>query len=460
MNSGSRMYSSASCRFYRRLLQLYPHDHRAEYGPSMLQLFKDQYRSARESGKPGSLALFWIRTLKDLAVSVWREHAAAPGAGDGLMEPVPGRPLPWKGVVLVLVPGLVFLAGQIGQLAGEDWYFLLVSRAAFFLILPVLLAWISKRKFPVWGLIPLGMLFRTLISAASRADNILEYSLVKLFISPPSPLAEAYEKIPQLENVIRQTRGFLRTYTDGAKAAIIAGLLLSILLMIPWIVRRARFPRAAWAWLGVFALVALADSFSVLGMYLADTGSPFGYLLTSEARSTVWRDFLYSGYFDATIDLGFLVLILAGAFAVRRHGRLALLIPLGYLIPVVLLGRFEYDPRMPYLLAGSGAAVLAYRLFVTVAMPLWIVRSESHRKQTRAGAAGMLSAVAFVAAVQVVYLLTVGKALGWEPGWTAVFFTLSPQLLTLAGIGLAVSLYREGKTAEADRRLESAAVIQ
>src|SRR4030042_4276358 len=113
------------------------------------------------------------------------------------MEGVPHSPLPWKGVALVMIPGLVFFIGQIGQLAGEDWFFLLASRAAYFLILPVLLVWIFKRRFPVWGLIPLGMLFRTLINTASRADNILEFNLVKLFISPPSPLAEAYEKIPQ-----------------------------------------------------------------------------------------------------------------------------------------------------------------------------------------------------------------------------------------------------------------------
>ncbi|MBN1440533.1 MAG: hypothetical protein JW929_14080 [Anaerolineales bacterium] len=246
MNTGTQIYSSISCRLYRRLLKFYPQNHREEYGHSMLQLFKDQYRTARESGKPGSLAMLWIRALKDLAVNVWREHAAAPGAGDGLMEPVPNRPLPWKGVVLVLLPGLVFLTGQICQLAGEDWFFLFVGRAAYFLILPVLLVWIFKRRFPVWGLIPLGMLFRTLISAAARADNIVEFRLVKLFISPPSPLGEAYEKIPQLENVIRQIRYFLRAHTEGVKAAIVMGLLLSILWMILWIVRRARFQRAAW----------------------------------------------------------------------------------------------------------------------------------------------------------------------------------------------------------------------
>ncbi|MBN1440534.1 MAG: hypothetical protein JW929_14085 [Anaerolineales bacterium] len=172
---------------------------------------------------------------------------------------------------------------------------------------------------------------------------------------------------------------------------------------------------------------------------MADTGSPLGYLLTDEARSTVWRDFLYSCYFDGVFDLGFLVLILAGAFAARRHGRLALLIPLGYLIPTVLLGRFDYDPRMPFLLVGAGAAALLYRLFVTVAAPLWIVRSASERAKTRAGAAGMLAAVGFTAAVQSAYLLAAGKAYGWEQSWTAVYFTVSPQLLAMAGIGLAVS---------------------
>ena len=78
-----------------------------------------------------------------------------------MLEAVPNKPLPWKGVVLVLIPGIVFMVGQIGQLAGEDWFFLLVRRAAYYLIVPVLLVWFVKRKFPIWGLIPLGMIYRT-----------------------------------------------------------------------------------------------------------------------------------------------------------------------------------------------------------------------------------------------------------------------------------------------------------
>ncbi len=162
-----------SQRIYSSLLSLYPIAFRREYGPSMLQLFTDQYREARRRHGAWGILFQWPRTLLDLLFSVLREHIASPMATGGLLEPVPNQPLPWKGVVLVLIPCLVFFAGQIGQLAGQDWFFLFVYRAAYFLILPVLLAWLLTRKFPVWGLIPLGMLYRNVLDLIDRLEYLL-----------------------------------------------------------------------------------------------------------------------------------------------------------------------------------------------------------------------------------------------------------------------------------------------
>ena len=53
---------------------------------------------------------------------------------------MPNAPLPWKGVLLVLIPGLIFFVSQIEQvISDKDWFFIVYYRAALFLILPVVL---------------------------------------------------------------------------------------------------------------------------------------------------------------------------------------------------------------------------------------------------------------------------------------------------------------------------------
>ena len=68
-------------------------------------------------------------------------------------------------MLLVLIPGLIFFVSQIEQVTStNDWFFFAYYRAAYFLILPVLLVWMFTRRFPVWGLIPFGLLYGTLQS--------------------------------------------------------------------------------------------------------------------------------------------------------------------------------------------------------------------------------------------------------------------------------------------------------
>ena len=62
-----------NCRFYRHLLSFFPAGYRNEYGPLMLQLFRDQCRDALQE-RPTSLGRVWSRTLADLAFSAAREH--------------------------------------------------------------------------------------------------------------------------------------------------------------------------------------------------------------------------------------------------------------------------------------------------------------------------------------------------------------------------------------------------
>ena len=153
----TKRWINISRRVYARLLYLYPAGHRAEYGTDMLQVFTDQCRAANQAHTGLAFLALWVRTLIDLGINVVREHLTAPQGGLGGLENGPIQPLPWKGVALVLAPGLIFFGSQVAQLTGQDWFFLMVYRAGYFLILPVLAAWAWTRRFPVWGLIPLGL---------------------------------------------------------------------------------------------------------------------------------------------------------------------------------------------------------------------------------------------------------------------------------------------------------------
>ena len=96
-----------SQRFYRQLLHLYPQTYRATYEMEMFRVFTDQCRDAyKQRGKFGILSL-WPRILIDVGITATLEHITDPRAKLGLLEVKPDAPLPWKGVLLVLIPGLV-----------------------------------------------------------------------------------------------------------------------------------------------------------------------------------------------------------------------------------------------------------------------------------------------------------------------------------------------------------------
>jgi len=63
-----------SCRLYQRLLVLYPRNHRDEYGPAILQLFRDQCRDAWAEERMRGLIGFWFRALVDLLKTSFLEH--------------------------------------------------------------------------------------------------------------------------------------------------------------------------------------------------------------------------------------------------------------------------------------------------------------------------------------------------------------------------------------------------
>jgi hypothetical protein len=433
-----------SRRFYANLLGLYPREFRNEFGPSMLQVFTDQCCSTfRENGSYGMFFL-WIRTLIDLAASVVREQIASPSALGGLLEAVPNRPLPWKGVLLVLIPCLVFLAGQIGQLTGQDTFYLLIRRAGYYLMVPVLLVWLWKRKFPVWGLVPLGIFYRTMFDLAYRFPYVSIFSspFAAIFESPHSAIALVYRAYPKVINLTANLAMFLKKNSPEIHILAVTFLFGTVLFLILRIARRHGFTRPAWIWTGIFLILTSLETISGLLFYWHDIQVLGCEVMCNGDVASNLRSLAESAYYNFTIYTGFLLLILIGVSFAGRHGRLALLLPLGYIIPTVVLGRFDDTSVVPYSIFWISLSVLAYRVLVTLIAPVWIVRSASDRAKRRAGA------IAFPAAIGILLLSHFGFFI-WMANYydsssygLNLYYTFSPELITLAGIALALVLYR------------------
>ena len=153
--------------------------------------------------------------------------------GLGGLENGPIQPLPWKGVALVLAPGLIFFGSQVAQLTGQDWFFLMVYRAGYFLILPVLAAWAWTRRFPVWGLIPLGLLMNTLLSVGYRMQFVP-------YVAPEAVNPLLRWLVPIITAIPPTTFEIIPVIL----------FLLAILALLRVAKRRVGIPGRAWAWLG------------------------------------------------------------------------------------------------------------------------------------------------------------------------------------------------------------------
>jgi hypothetical protein len=419
----------SSRRTYASLMRLYPQEFRDEYGPSMLQLFTDQCRSTMQENGTRGMIFLWLRTLMDLAFSVLREHVMSTTATGGLLEGVPNKPLPWKGVAVVLVPCLVFFIGQIGQLTGQDWFFMLVRRAAYFLIIPVLLVWLLTRKFPIWGLIPLGMFYRTLLDLINNYEYFIGRTGVILagilqIKTTPDPMIFLKNHIPEIRILI---------------TTIILGTVIFLILRIA---RRTGFTRSSWVCLGVFLVVTILEILSGLihaGIYLLKVTS--ADMLYGNIPSML-QDVAYSAFYAFLPTVGFLLLILVGILLARRHGRLALLLPLGFLIPTVVLGRFDNSNVLPYSLFWISVTVLVYRVLVTLVAPIWIVRSASDHARKRAGVIALVAAAGILVFAHAGYFFATLAAYGWDLGWTDYYYYFSPDLMILVGMALALTLYK------------------
>jgi hypothetical protein len=110
-----RRGASLSERLYARLLLVYPPGYRRQYGPLMLQLFRDQYRDARGKGSRWASWQLWWRIASELAETAAQEHLAA--LEEALMDKQTGRlNVNAARTASIVVAGLLIAGSLIGRM--------------------------------------------------------------------------------------------------------------------------------------------------------------------------------------------------------------------------------------------------------------------------------------------------------------------------------------------------------
>jgi hypothetical protein len=376
----NRLIETSRCCF-TFLLNLYPREHRADYAASMRQVFADQCRDAyREKGILGIFFL-WLRVLPDLGYTAVLEHLTSPQAAWGLMEPVPNAPLPWKGVFLILLPGLVYLVSQIAQLNGQTWYLTVYYRAAFFLIIPVLIAWAVTRRFPIWGLIPVGLLFKLV--------QEIGYQLIILH-------PDIFSSNPLLNAILITARWVESDLLIPSLVFTTITVLLAIMYF-----RKNKPTRGFWVWGGAFLLLVIIriayDSRWVL-LAINDITQAVPVALIDEKQSFLIA--MLHGNIAWTLynTSALLLLIFIGTLFIRRHGFFTILIPVGYILPVMVVGTPWDLENYPDKVLIISMAVLAYRSLLSLIAPIWMSRTRTQTGKKRV----IILCIAFALTVQTV----------------------------------------------------------
>ena len=432
---------------YARLLNLYPLAHRNEYGQAMLQLFVDQCRSAADRRGGWGLATLWFRTLFDLGTSVLSEHLSAPGAQSGLLDAIPDRPLPWKGVALVLVPGLILFASQVAQMTGENWFFTTLIWTPYVLMAVVLLAWLVTRRYPVWGLMPLGLL----------CSNLVYYGIRLLTTWKPSSYGAPAVATKFLSVISNGVNGLQSLYFRMIEVGPISHLWMAApFLLVPALLvvlyqRRKPLARVPWVLLGAYLLLSSAQLGLRIQNYLdslqlsVDHANLYDALMNTELAlagtfAPVGRTIV--GFWTLYGSGAFLFLIFAGILLARRYGDLAILFPLGYVLGGIVYGYYNvYEDTMLYLVIGM---VLLYRILIAVVAPVWISRSSGRRRDwALAVSIGLaLTAQVLLREIMVSYLsLSYEGSAGLITAAMRLTMIVDP-LVVAVGLALAISLYR------------------
>jgi hypothetical protein len=406
----------SSRQFFVWLLHLYPGEHRLAYANCMQQVFTDTCRESYQKKGGWGIILLWLRVLPDLGYTAVLEHLSSPRAAWGLMEPVPNAPLPWKGVFMILLPGLVYLVSQIAQLTGQPWYLVVYYRAAFFLIIPVLLVWVITRRFPLWGLIPVGLLFKL----------VQEIGYQFVVLHPDVFSSNALLNL--ILTVAKQVQGNPLVPT-GIMAAVI------ILLGVRY-VRTHKPVRGFWIWGGLYLLLAIVKEVVTIMTWSNDYSMGYqGLMPWSEMWAMLYANFQWD-IFNLT---AFLLLIFLGTLFTRRHGFFAILIVVGYILPTILVGT-PWDLDSNQLLIVS-IAVMLYRTLLSIIAPVWMSRTSSQIGKKRVVIFSIAAALAVHAVMQFYPLIFYSQPYSIGSQW--ITSVVLEELKLVSAILLAIVLYQD-----------------
>jgi hypothetical protein len=260
------------------------------------------------------------------------------------------------------------------------------------------------RRFPVWGLIPLGLLYRTLLSYGG--DFPLLAGIRFWFIQTALWLGPNIDKYG----------------LQGLFAAFTGVILLGTLIW--YNPRRKQISRNVWKWLGLYGLLIVLQ---IMGdVYSIHEGLPENWTMLVN---------LYH-------SLSFLLLIFIGMLFARTYGGLTFLLLLGYLLPTVVFGGYENGEAVSFFLVS--VVVLVYRFLVALLAPVWLVRVASAPARQHAA----ILPVAIAIACQVFLTLTASLEWASQTGYPITAFDMARdlwrQLIIVAGLGLAAALYIPG----------------
>ena len=340
-------------RLYRLLLHLYPAEHRETYGEAMLQHAQDLERDARDRGRLAAAALA-LRLIGDGILNAGKEQWAALRASHF-------DPVPWPAVLMAAVPGLwMALTRRHADLFGPALNVLGVVYIALFALIPPIMVW-RRRRFPVWALLPLGMLAWALTFMAGTS-------------------------LAALAGPVRLP-GLSMAATTILNGMLVAGIFYTML-------RGERFPRSALIVVGLILLSGL------LPLVQLSQHAP-GYFRPHEI--------LAAALFE---PLQALMLVAVGLLAARRYNVLALLAVFGG--TMLLFGDSDYLwgspyrdwPGLPLYMAG-----MVFLFFVLA--PAGLLRAKTDLGRATAV---FVPAIIFLAARIVVPALVLGDAARIYPG--------------------------------------------
>jgi hypothetical protein len=250
----------------------------------MLQHARDLNRAARHRGRR-HVATLCLRLMIDGIVNAGIEHMEAIMTAKGTYKPIP-----WLSVLLAAVPGLfIAFSRRYADLLAPALAILGIMYLVL-LVFALPIVWWRRRRFPVWALLPAGMLMWFLTYTAGT--GLLQQLLQQM-------------RLPYI---------FGSGIFGSGMGIIFLNTALAIALFVV-LLRGRRLTSAVWALIGLMALV------NVLGAIIYGSIRLGGDLQMRELLQYLMASL-------ALLAEG-LMLVAVGLLAARQHGVLAILVVVG-----------------------------------------------------------------------------------------------------------------------------------